>query len=498
MSGRSLTQRSVSAAAWSLAFQFIGRLITPVIGILLARRLSPADYGLIGMLGIFWAVGAIFTDGGFGIALLRKKDPEPIEYDSVFCYNLALSFLIYLMLFVTAPWIAAFYRQPLLESIVRVTALTFPIGAWGAIPTIILQKRLQHRVLSGSRIGIAILSGLLAIGLAYGGYGVWALVWQQVVGTLLGSVFLIFYVRWLPSFRFHWAALKQLMGFGSRMLASNVLNTVFANLYQVAIGRFHSPEQLGYYTRANAYAGLWPMSISGTVESVTLPAFAEIQEDRKRLGLAVRRSLILLTAVCAFPTLLIAVLARPLIVLLLTERWAPLAPFMWWLAGVHVLLPFHTANVQVLTACGRSDLFLRIEILKKLLIALNLVLTVQYGVPAMVAGQLVVSLLSIPINGFYSARLLLYSLGQQFSDLVRVLLPALLAACLAGAAHALFFFYAWPAIGALGTAAALGTAFYLLLLFYRRAEELKIAMEILSQRYPDNSLLRWFRTRWHD
>ena len=496
MSGRSLTQRSFSAAAWSLAFQFLGRLITPVIGVLLARWLSPSDYGLIGMLGIFWAVGAIFADGGFGIALLRKKDPDPVEYESVFGYNIGLGLMIYLLLALGAPWIAAFYRQPALIPIVRVTGLTFLIGPFSSIPSLLLQKRLQHRVLSAVHIGSAVLSGGMAIGLAHWGLGVWALVWQQVLSVGFSSAALLIFTRWHPTGKFSLVALKRLFGFSSRVLMTRVMNTLFNNLHSVLIGRFYSPEQVGYFTRGNAYAGLWANSLFGTVESVTFPAYAEIQEDRDRLRKAVRRSLILTTAVCALPTALVAFLARPLVRLLLTPRWEPLVPFIWIFAGVHFFNLFQTFHSQVQLTCGRSDFLLRLSLIKRAMVLSAILLTFRINALAMAAGQLAATALFSPIAGYYSRRLIGYSFRQQWRDLVETVGPTLLAGGTACFIHALFEMEGLSSWFGIGAGSLAGVAVYLLLLWLRK-EVLAIGLDLLGTLYPAVKgwrFFRWMRT----
>jgi O-antigen/teichoic acid export membrane protein len=497
VSERSLTQRSFSAAVWSLAFQFLGRLVTPVIGVLLARRLSPSDYGLIGMLGIFWAVGAIFTDGGFGIALLRKKDPDPIEYDSVFGYNVGLGLVIYLLLALGAPWIAAFYRQPALIPIVRVTGLTFLVGPFCSIPSLLLQKRLEHRVLSAVHISGSVLSGGIAIGLAYRGYGVWALVGQQLFSLSFTAVALSLHTRWHPRGKFSLAALKRLFGFSSGVMMTHLLNAIFNNLHSVIIGRLYSPQQVGYFTRGNAYAGLWANSLFSTVESVTFPAYAEIQEDRDRLRKAVRRSLILTTVVCAFPTALFAFLARPVVRLLLTARWEPMVPFLWILAGVHILTLFQAFYAQVEMTCGRSDLHLRIALFKRVMTLVAILLTFRLSAIAMAAGLLIVSLICTPVSGYYSRRLIGYSFRQQWADMAETLGVSLCAGLAAGGANAFLEMIGFPSwVGILG-GGMIGIAVFLVLLLVRK-KILAVGLDLLVTLYPSlasRPLFRWLRGR---
>lgn len=478
----SLTQRSFTAAAWSLILQFCGQLINPLFGIILARKLLPDDYGLLGMLGIFWAVGALFADGGFGIALVQKKDVSEVEYSSVFYYNLLLGIVLYGLLALAAPWIAGFYSQPQLVPIIRLTALTFPIGAVGSIPAVILQKQLNQKALALNRIVVMTICGLLAIFLCYSGYGVWSLVWQQVSSSLLGTLLLIAYVRWRPLPAFSLAALKGLFRFGSRMFASGLLNCLFDNLYDVIIGKGYKASELGFYARARSYSGMWPLSISGTVSSVTLPAFVQIQDQKERVRHAFRRSLVCVTAVVALPSVMLFVLSRPLVSLLITDRWLPIVPYMWLLIPVYLLLPLHIINLQLLTARGRSDLFLRLEIVKKALIVVNLALTFRLGVMWMIAGQLIVSLLSALVNGHYTCREIGYPVWRQFRDIAPPLLYASVTGLAAWLLHrALAPVNPWLAVAA---PILLAPPAYVLLNAGLRSEASRMMLELLAQRYP--------------
>ncbi len=482
----SLTQRSFTAAAWSLLLQFCGQAISPIFGIILARLLLPADYGLLGMLGIFWAVGALFADGGFGIALVQKKDVSEVEYSSVFYYNLLLGIVLYGLLALAAPWIAGFYSQPQLVPIIRLTALTFPIGAVGSIPAVILQKQLNQKALALNRIVVMTICGLLAIFLCYSGYGVWSLVWQQVASSLLGAALLVAVVRWRPRMAFSLRALKGLFRFGSRMFASGLLNCIFDNLYNVIIGKFYSPADLGYYSRANSYTGMWPLSISGTVTAVTLPAFVQIQEDKRRVRGAFRRSLICVMAAVAMPAVLICVLSRPLVSLLITDRWLPIVPYMWVLTAGFLLLPVHIINLQLLTARGRSDLYLKLEVAKKVLTVLSILVTFRLGVFWMVVGQVAVSWASAYVNCFFTRREIAYSMIGQ----VRDVLPSLAMACASGLVAWLLcrVLYPYQAVFGLAFSACSGVVVYLWLNWIFRSEAAIELLDILVKRNPGNRL----------
>lgn len=436
---KNLAQRSFKAASWVLVFQFATQFIQLFLGICLARLLCPEDYGILGMLAIFWTISQSFIDGGFGSALIQKKEVTEEDYCSVFYYNLLLSFLFCFAMIAAAPWLADFYHQPILRKTVIVSAWTLPIGAVVSIHHKILQRSLRQGL--NSFIGLVTLpiSGCVALYLAWKGYGVWALVWQPVVAAIFRSLLLMVFVRWTPKLIFSFSALKSLFGFGSKMLASGLLEGFFSNLNSLVIGKFYDARLLGFYSKAKTYANLWPCSVQGAISGVLFPAFAKMQDDQTRLKAAFRRSLRMSVFVVVFPSYLFCTLSRPFIELILNPRWLPCIPYWWMITCVVIFWPIHVLNVQLLSARGRSDLFLGLEIIKKVLALFSVSVLIFFGLMPMLSFGIFSSALCAYLNSYFTGRDLRYGLFHQLRDVSIYVILAIAACALAWGAYALIY-----------------------------------------------------------
>ena len=417
----SLESRAIRGVFWSGIERLGPQAVQLVVSIVLARLLLPEQFGLIGMLTIFLALGAVFLNSGFGSALIQKQDATEVHYNSVFYTNILLSVVAAGILCLAAPLIAQFFQQPLLTPLTRVLSLNLVLSAFGLIQVFLMTKRLDFKTQTKATLIASLASGAVGITMAVLDFGVWSLVAQSVSLTLFNTLLLWAFNTWRPQKVFRLAALRELFGFGSRLLASGLLDTVFSNIYNVVIGKLFSPADLGYYTRAYTLQQLPSQTLGGVVGRVTFPLFSEIQDDAARLKNGFRKALRAL-ALVNFPLMIgLLICARPLVLTLLTEKWAPAIPYLQLLCIVGLLYPLHLINLNVLLAMGRSDLFFRLEVIKKVLVVIVLAVTWRWGILAIIAGQIVLSMVAYYLNSYYNGRILGYGLGAQVRDLLAYL-----------------------------------------------------------------------------
>ena len=411
-----IARRSFKAAGWVLAVQFTMQFIQIFLGICMARLLTPEDYGTIGMLSIFWAVGLVFVFGGFSQALIQRKEITETDLSSVFCYNVFLSLLIFVLMNLSAHRIAVFYGQDVLEPMIRVMSWILPISALSAVQVVLLSRQLKQFFVTVSTLVSNLTAGLIAIFMAQRGAGVWALVWQQVIASFLFAVSVFLFVRWIPKPKFSFKALASLFSYGSKLLAIALLDAFVMNFTDMVIGKRESKETLGFYTRSKHYARLWPFSIQGAIANVLFPAFSKIQDDIPRLRAALRRSLAVSSFASVFIPLLLCTLSRPIILLLLGEKWLPCIPYWWLITFTVLFFPIQALNIQLLKALGRSGLYLILEILKKSLYAIQIVILIYWGIMPMLWSEIAFSLVCVWMNSYFTGRNLQYGLFAQLRD----------------------------------------------------------------------------------
>lgn len=415
--GRSLKSKTLHGLFWSF-FERVGEQgISFVISIILARLLFPEQFGLIAMLWIFISVAIVFVNSGFGQALIQKQDTTHVDECSIFYFNILISFLAAGLLCLAAPWIAAFYKQPLLTPLTRVMSLNLIINAFGIVQITLLKKRIDFKTqLKVSVIALA-LSGIIGIIMAFNGFGVWSLVGLELSTNLFRTVLLWVFHRWRPAWVFSYASLRVMFAFGSKLLCASLITTIFDNLYLIVIGKIFSAADLGFYSRAKRLQQLPTNNLSSAVMRVTFPVFSSIQDNKAHLKRGVRKVLLML-AMINFPIMIgLAIVAKPLVLVLLTDKWLPCVPYLQLLCLFGMLYPLHTINLNVLLSQGRSDITLRISILENVLKVAFLAITWRWGIEAILWGQIVLSLLCYFMSTHYTARLIKYPIHEQIRDL---------------------------------------------------------------------------------
>ena len=413
-----LQSKTIHGLRWSL-FERVGQQgILFVISIILARLLLPEEFGLIAMLTIFMAIAQSFINSGFGQALIQKQNTTHIDECSIFYFNIVVGFLAAGLLCLVAPWIAGFYNQPLLAPLTYALSLNLIINAFGLVQTTLLTKQIDFKTQLKVSVISTIISGTIGVTMAYKGFGVWSLVIQSLSSNFFRTVLLWFFYTWRPSLVFSFVSLRSMFAFGSRLLASGLLDTIFGNIYLVVIGKLFSPVSLGFYSRAKEFKQLPVSNISSIVSRVTFPVFSSVQNDKPRLKRGVRKALTML-GIVNFPMMIgLVIVAKPLVLVLLTEKWLPCVPYLQLSCVPGMLYPLHVINLNVLIAQGRSDLFFRLEILKKILVVIAISITYRWGIIAMIYGQMATSCIAYYLNAYYTGKLLNYPITEQIQDLL--------------------------------------------------------------------------------
>ncbi|MFB6317426.1 lipopolysaccharide biosynthesis protein [Saccharicrinis sp. FJH54] len=417
-----LKQQAYKGIFWTALDRISNQGLQFIIGIVLARILTPEEFGLVGMITVFIVISNVFIDSGFGLALINKKETNIIEESSVFWLNLIVSILVFVLLYFLSPYIANFYEEPILTDITRVLGLTLVLQALGSIHLNLLTKELDFKTQFRLTLTSKIVSGIVGIGAALYGFGVWALVFQRIVQSFWQSAGLWIFHKWRPKLSFSLPELKPLWGYGSKLLASSLLSTVSDNIYSLVIGKGFSAADLGYYRRAKGYQILPVSLLTSTIGRVSFPIYSKVKDDSKKYLQLMRKSFSLMSFV-SFPVLAgLAVMAKPIIIVMITDKWLPSVPYLQLLCIIGMLYPWNLMNVQALVAYGRSDLNLRITIIKNGLRLLNLFVMMNFSVLFIVVGEVFVSLLSILINSYYSRKIFNYGFISQLMDLKRIFL----------------------------------------------------------------------------
>lgn len=413
----SLKHKAVHGAKWSFIDNIANSGVSFLVGLILARLLTPAEYGIMAMIAVFVAVSNSIVDSGFSNALIRKVRIERVDYNTVFIFNLIVSIALYILLFVSAPAISLFFKELVLIDILRVIGLILIINALGIIPRTILVKSINFKTQTKVSIISSISSGLIGVGMAMTGWGVWSLVWQQLSRQIFNSLFLWIFCKWIPAWQFSIKSFKEMFGFGYKLLLSGLLDTLYKNVYYVIIGRFYSSAQLGQYTRAEQFNMIFSSNLTSIVQRVSYPVLSSIQEEPERLREAYRQ-IIKTTMLVSFACMLgLASVAKPLIIILIGEKWLPSVSFLQIICFSGMLYPLHAINLNILQVKGRSDLFLKLEIIKKIIAIGPIVIGVFYGIEFMLWGSVLTSFIAYFLNSHYSADLICYSTIEQIKDI---------------------------------------------------------------------------------
>ena len=421
----SLKDKTVTGVIWSAVDRFSAQGIQFVFSLLIARLLVPEDYGVVAMLGIFMAVSQTFIDSGFGAALIRKIDRTEEDFSTVFYFNIVVAILFYLALFFAAPAIANFYNTPLLESITKVVALNLIIGSLSGIHNAKLSIAIDFKSRAKISIVSTLLTGAVGLWMAYAGYGVWALVVQNLFSSAIRTVLLWVIVKWYPKLVFSWKSFKELFSFGSKLLASALLDTLYNNIYTLVIGKVFSSSTLGVYSKANALAQFPSSNITSVLQGVTFPVLSTIQNEDDRLADAYKRFL-KIAAFVVFPLMIgLSAVADPFIRLVLTDKWEGAIYLLQIMCFWMMWYPIHAINLNILQVKGRSDYFLKLEIIKKIQGVIVLCITVPMGIVAMCYGSLISSIICLVWNTHYTKKLIGYGFFAQMKDLLPIIVHAL-------------------------------------------------------------------------
>ncbi|ANU22549.1 lipopolysaccharide biosynthesis protein [Planococcus donghaensis] len=418
----SLKKKTISGLLWSFGDMLGNQGIQFIIQIILARLLAPEDFGLIGMILVFVALSNSLVDSGFTQALIRDQKANQTDYSTVFYFNFAVSVFIYGVLFLSAPLISNFFDQAQLTSIIRVLTLGVIINAFSIIPRAMFTKEVNFKVQAKVNMAASILSGVIAVGMAMTGFGVWSLVIRMLGMNLIQALLLVFYRRWLPSLTFSVVSFKRLFGFGWKLLVSGLIDTAYNNVYFLIIGKQYSAGALGYFTNASKFSDVATQSLTATIQRVTYPVLSGIQDQEERLKQSFQK-VIKLSGFLIFPLMVgLAAVAEPLIYLIFGAKWLPMVPYFQLLCIASMLYPIHALNLNILQVKGRSDLFLYLEIIKTIIptVLIVLVIWMDWSITILVATMVLDSHVSLFINIYFSGREIQYGVKEQIRDLLPI------------------------------------------------------------------------------
>lgn len=400
-----IKQQTLSGVKWSAIGRFSTQCIGFVIGLILARLLSPSDYGVVGMIGIFLAIAQSFIDSGFSSALIRKKDSTEVDFSTAFYFNIAVGGVSYGVLFLSAPYIASFFNTPILKDVVRVVSINLFLNSLtivqGAKLTVALDFKSQAKV----SLITTVISGVIGIAFAYNGYGVWSLVYQSVASSFLRVVLLWIITKWTPSMVFSMESFKGLFSFGGKILTAGLLHTIYTHFITLVIGKFYTPKDLGFYSRGESLASLPSTNITSILQSVTYPILSKLQDDDERLIAVYRKYIALSSLIIFFGMCLLAALAKPVILFLLTEKWAEAIIYLQVFCFALMFDHLCQLNLNILYVKGRSDLVLRLEIIKKTISISMIICAIPFGVLAICIARALYSQIAVYINTYYTGKL---------------------------------------------------------------------------------------------
>ena len=423
----SIKRQSLSGIKWSAIERFAVQGIQFIIGLILARLLSPSDYGIIGMLAIFMAISQTIIDSGFSKALIQKQDRTETDFSTAFFFNIVVGLVCYLILLISSPYIASFFNEPVLKDVLRVLAINLFLNSLAVVPVAKLSIKVDFKTQFKASIISTILSGALGIVLAYRGVGVWALVAQSVSHSFVNVVLLWNLLKWRPQWQYSWESFKKLFSYGGNVLVAGIISTIYANINTLVIGRFYSPKDLGFYTRGNQFPALLSTNITAILQRVTFPILSKIQDDTQRL-ISVYREYIKIASLGIFFLLsLLASLGKPLIELLLTDKWLDATIYLQVFCFALMFDHLCQINLNLLYVKGDTKYILRLEIIKKSISFAILLISIPFGVLAICLSQVVYTQIAVYINTYYTGKLYNFGYIKQIKDYLPYLLLAQLA-----------------------------------------------------------------------
>ena len=474
----SLKGKTTKGFFWGTIERFASQGIQFVFGILLARLLSPDDYGIIAMLMVFLAVAQVFIDSGFSTGLIRKEEKKPEDFSTCFFFNIVVGIVAYAVLYLIAPFVSEFYNKPILTPILRVVGIKVIFSSFCIVQQAILTIKIDFKKQAQVSVITAIFSGIIGLCLAYNGFGVWALAVQQVIGEVLRCLLLWIFAKWRPITAFSVESFKYLFGFGSKMLVIFSVDAIYNNLYPIFIGKFFPARDLGLYSRGSHYAELPSQTITGILSRVTLPVLADIQNQTDRFSNIYRR-FIATSGFIVFPIIMgLSAVASPLIHITIGPQWKECIIYLQIICFSVMWFPIHSLNLNVLVVKGRSDLFLRVEIIKKIISISVLIITLNYGILAMCLGRVLITYICLYLNIYYVKKIINAGLLEQLKDLM----PSfLLAISMCGFIMLFNFLVSLSNATLLVVDIFIGATYYLGLSYLLRLSELKEVKQILKR-----------------
>lgn len=474
----SLKKKTVKGVAWTSLNQAVSMGFGFVIGVILARLLSPDDYGLLAMIGVFNAIAMAFINSGFGNALIRKPTLTEDDNTTAFLFNIVVGLLMYGIIWIIAPWVARFYDKPILSSLLRVEGLLLIFISLRIVQNSQLSRALNFKAKMIINVTSQVIAGIVAIIAAYRGFGVWSLIIQHLSGGVMEVVLLWIISPWRPRGKWNKASLGYLWGYGSKLLASGLLDTIYSNIYPIIIGKLYTAADLGQYTRAKQYAGLPSGTLTGILQQVSFPVLSQIQEDTERLASSYRRML-RFSVFIVFPIMIgMLALAHPLVVALVTDKWLQCVPYLQVICLASMWYPVHAINLSLLQVKGRSDLFLRLEIIKKIIVTIAIFICVPFGVMGICVGAVCTSIICLVINTYYTGKLIHVGFVRQMLDMTPTLINSF-------AMGVVVYLVTMPLTGnvlKLVIGVPTGVVLYLAVAWLFRMPELKEAIDIIHRR----------------
>lgn len=425
MNEKNIKQKVMSGLIWKFAERISAQLVTFIVSIVLARLLDPSHYGAIAIVNIFIALANVFVVSGFGNSLIQKKDADDTDFSSVFYFNILMSIVMYAIVFFCSPIVAGFYSMPILTPVLRVMGLRLIVAGINSVQHAYVARHMLFKRFFWSTLGGTLVSGVVGIIMAYQGFGIWSLVAQYMTNTTVDTIVLLFTVKWRPKLLFSLKRLGRMFAYGWKLLVSALLETGYNELRSLVIGRMYTPSDLAYYNKGRQFPNLVVTNINSSIQSVLFPAMANNQDKRDQVKAMCRRS-IRTSSYIMLPLMVgLALVAEPFVKLLLTEKWLPCVPYLQISCFVMAFMPIHTANLQAIKAIGRSDIFLKLEIIKKIMGLAVLLLSMRYGVFAIALSGILSTILSTIINSYPNKNLIGYSYFEQIRDLFNGIIPLL-------------------------------------------------------------------------
>ena len=461
---------------WRFAERCGAQAVTLIVSIVLARILTPGDFGTVSLVMVFTTIMQVFVDSGLGTALIQKKDADDLDFSSVFYFNFAVCLILYAVMFMAAPLIAGFYNDTSLILIIRVISLTIIISGVKGIQQSYVSRNMLFKRFFFATLGGTIFSAFLGIGMAYAGCGVWSIVAQQLSNTAIDTLILWVTVKWRPKKLFSWKRLKGLLSYGWKLLISSLLDTVYNNLRNLIIGKIYTSADLAFYNQGDKFPKVIVTNINASIDSVLLPSMAGEQDHRDRVKSMTRRAIKTSTYIMAPLMMGLMFCAEPVVKLLLTDKWLPCVPYLRIFCFTYMFWPIHTANLNAIKAMGRSDLFLKLEIVKKIMGLTLLLLTMRISVMAMAYSLIVSGICSQVINSWPNWKLLNYNYFEQLRDI----LPSIIIALIMGIIVYFVGFLRLPTIVILLIQVLTGAAIYIGVSALLHLEEFEYLFEMVK------------------